>query len=80
MQDGENINNNLITPLANEGQITHTELGVTTTLYAEDSQVIYLDYVVQYGVMTPEQQAILDQATTDLLETYGIVVRIVEIP
>lgn len=80
MQDGENIHENLIIPLSDNGEITHTELGVTTTLHASDAQVVYLDVVIQYGVMTPQQQAVIDQAATELLDTYGIVLRIIEIP
>ena len=80
MQDGENIQNNLITPLVENGQITHTELGQTTTLHFDAAQVFYLDIVVQYGVTTPAQQAMIDRATAELLDLYGIVVRIIEIP
>jgi len=80
MQDGEAINENLIQPLQINGEITHTELGVTTTLSADQAQVIYLDVVVQYGVMTESQREQLNRAAEELLELYGIVVRIIEIP
>ena len=80
IQDGRNIFDNLMTPLTNDGQITHTELGVTTTLHASDVQLVHLDVVVQYGVMTQEQRAIFDQVSEELFASYGIVLRIIEIP
>ena len=69
-----------MTPLTNDGQITHTELDVTTTLHTSDAQLVHLDVVVQYGVMTQEQRAIFDQVSEELFASYGIVLRIIEIP
>jgi len=80
IRDGENIHENFLTPLEEEGSVSHTELGVTSTVYPEDAQVVYLDIVVQFGVMTTAQQQQIKRAKDELLDRFGIVVRIVEIP
>lgn len=80
MDDGENIHDSLITPLNEIGEISHTQLGESTTLQLSDAQVFHLDIVVQYGVTTPAQHAMIERASAELLDQYGIVVRIIEIP
>jgi len=80
IDDGENIQENLIHPLATDGQISQTSMGETTTLHENEAQVIYLDVVVQFGVMSEAQKDQFVRASEELLNLYGIITRLVMIP
>jgi len=77
---GEAIFEKLIKPLEESGAISHNELGTHTVLHAADVQQIYLDVVVQFGVMTDAQREQLSRAADELLARFGIILRILEIP
>jgi len=80
IDDGENIQENLIHPLATDGQISQTSMGETTTLHENEAHVIYLDVVVQFGVMSEAQKDQFVRASEELLNLYGIIARLVMIP
>jgi len=80
LRDAENIQDNILTPLRENGSLSHTEMGTTSTLYPEDVQTVYLDIVVQFGVMSDAQSEQINLARELLLDRFGILLRVVEIP
>jgi hypothetical protein len=80
MRDGRDIESGLIMPLREDGAIERTELGATTRLEAASAVTIVLEVVVQHGMTTSIQLDELRRAASDLASTWGIVLRIIEIP
>ncbi len=80
MRDGRDIEAGLIIPLSEDGFIERTELGRTTRLEASDSVTIMLEVIVQHGMINVDQLDDIRRAASDLASTWGIALRIIEIP
>lgn len=80
MRDGRDIETGLITPLLQDGFIERTELGSTTRLEASTAQTIVLEVIVQHGMTSDAQLTDIRRAASDLASTWGIALRVIEIP
>ena len=80
IQDAKAIDRKLIQPLKENGFVSATENGKTTTLQSDDFNQLVLELVVQHGVASINQIAQIERARVDLLKQYGIVLRVIEIP
>ncbi len=80
IQDANAIDRKLIQPLKENGFVSATENGKTTTLQSDDFNQLVLELVVQHGVANINQIAQIERARIDLLKQYGIVLRVIEIP
>ncbi len=80
IRDGSEIENKLLLPMDENGSISVTEHGTSTTLYPNDVNAIVLELVIQAGMVSTVQFASIERARSDLLKRWGIVLRVIEIP
>ena len=81
LQDALDIQDKFITPLQTNGFLESTELGETTRV---DSEILdrpmVLEVIIRHGFASPEHIAQINRAREVIEQTYGIALRVIEIP
>ena len=81
LADAMDIQDRFITPLQTHGTLETIELGESTRV---DSDILnrpmVLEIIIRHGFASPEQIAQINRARADIEQTYGIELRIIEIP
>ena len=81
LEDAMDIQDRFITPLQTHGTLETIELGESTRV---DSDILerpmVLEIIIRHGFASPEQIAQINRARADIELTYGIELRIIEIP
>jgi len=80
LKDAEDVNDQLLNELLENGEISATSKGVTTTISADDVQQITLDIVIQSGIATASQIDQLNRAKAELKSRWGFELQVIEIP
>ncbi len=81
LSDAMDIQDKFITPLQIHGSLETTELGESTRV---DSDILerpmVLEVIIRHGFASPDQIAQINRARADIAQTYGIELRVIEIP
>lgn len=80
LRDAAIIHERFIAPLRQNGQVSATERGVTTTITDNDVTKVVYELTVRRGTATDFQILQLQRARQELLSRYAITLQIVEIP
>ncbi len=80
LADAEKVATRLLDPLTNGQVLADSTQAISPALVAEDAKQVFLDLVVQFGVISPAQEIAFDRAAEQILARYGITLRRIEIP
>lgn len=80
IQDGAEIVSVFLDPLQDAGFLSVNELGENTTIRLDQFDTVVLNLVIRFDIASPHQIVQIQQARQDLLEQYGIYLRVIEIP
>ncbi|MFK8078034.1 MAG: hypothetical protein AB8B84_15715 [Granulosicoccus sp.] len=81
LRDGREIQTRFITPLTENGQVSTTEEGQTTTIQlGANPPNITLQLVIRHHIASPAHWAQIARARAELLSKYGVVLEVVIIP
>jgi len=80
MSDAADMEDKFLGPIRELGQVQTIEGGLTTTITDADFDLLIFELVIKQGTATPEQQAQITRAAQEMLDLYGIVLVVIEIP
>lgn len=80
LRDGSEIESRFLEPLRENGFISHTEQGRTTTIQDNPAQSMSLHVLVQQGMTSLSHWQQIDRARAELQQRYGISLEIVLLP
>lgn len=80
LKDGEEIQTRVIDVLHEEGNITATELGKTTTITEDQLRPVTLQLVIRDGIASADHWRQIEIARERLMRLYGITLEVVVIP
>lgn len=78
--DAEKVATRLLNPLSNGQALPESTQNNHPMVMTKDAELLYLDVVVQFGVMSPAQALSFQRAAEYILDQYGITLRRIEIP
>lgn len=80
MNDGEDIQTRFLDVLEEQGSISASELGQTTTLHAEQLRPVTLQLVIRDGIASAEHWTQIALAREQLMQRHGVILEVVIIP
>ncbi len=80
LEDGREVDENFIQPINEQGQLSASELGQSTTIRAEDVGSITLQLIIRDGMASADHWRQIREAQDQLQQQYGVTLEVVIIP